>query len=1077
VKKKHAQSWQQSIDVSLDDRGSAIVATPDGGVIFLGQDFEMENVPYTLVRCDQEGDTIWTKTHLIANNDIEVSRQILLTNDQKIIVSGVILNPIGNTNKIFIREHNANGDIIGEKIIQLEDAVGITCRALIQNSSGDYIIGGVFNKGFGLEAFCLMIDDSGDISWQINEIVDFWPEHAKIIQANDGNFIFFQASFNEYTILKFTGDGQIIDIVSEYAPTGPFNLTGSLLDIVPHGDFGAILLEREQLLFYNGDGGLSAAYHTAPLDGEKIIRNQWDSYYIIGNLDGTEDLALAKINANDPDPEDILVWTKNLESDFEVSGNFEDEDFLHLFFENEEASLGEQVCINLRVKNFIEIVGAQFSIQYDPNAMSFVSVGNFGLAGLNENVMGLPGVETDHGILTAAWTDPTFSGTTLVDNSILFEICFEVINEFDYSLTSVVNEPISIQFINEQSQVVPFQVQSGVINAGEEYSKNIKGTTIVNDTSLLILSDYWNETFKDFHLLKLDFNQIMPTSNIFGKLFIDENSNCNFDDTEATLWESWIVQLVDEEGNIEYTTTQADGSYFFTAPIGNYTISVFFPFDFWITCPLQEIEMLNTGEDFELNIGIRQGNDCAYLEAYTSSSNFRPCMAANVALHYTNLSFFTANNVLLEMQLDPAILIQEASLPFLDLGNNVFQFELGNLPAGSSGVIYLSIFIDCDVEVGSALCITSQISADNDCISQYEGAVLATSASCNDTEIQFNIENVGSADMLQPTSYLVIEDNIILMYEELDLDAGEDILVPIEVQPFSTYRIEVLQESNFPSYLGDTISAISLENCNGLTAGLVNAFPTYDGAPYWDRYCKEVTGSYDPNDKQALPTGLEEEHYIPKNTQLKYTIRFQNTGNDTAFTVILRDQLSEHLDVSSFRPGAASHPYSVDIEGNGELQFTFNNILLPDSTTNEMESQGFVQFEIDQKDNLPIGTTIYNEAAIFFDFNEPIITNETWHTIGENYLEVISSNTEEPKRDQIKISPNPFKEEFVVDIDWELKQGQLLFYNIDGSEIGKWQLNSHKTVIQIPTLPSGIYFFQIKEDNIILYEGKLIKVE
>jgi hypothetical protein len=142
-----------------------------------------------------------------------------------------------------------------------------------------------------------------------------------------------------------------------------------------------------------------------------------------------------------------------------------------------------------------------------------------------------------------------------------------------------------------------------------------------------------------------------------------------------------------------------------------------------------------------------------------------------------------------------------------------------------------------------------------------------------------------------------------------------------------------------------------------------------------------------------------------------------------------------------------------------------------------MESQGFVQFEIDQKDNLPIGTTIYNEAAIFFDFNEPIITNETWHTIGENYLEVISSNTEEPKRDQIKISPNPFKEEFVVDIDWELKQGQLLFYNIDGSEIGKWQLNSHKTVIQIPTLPSGIYFFQIKEDNIILYEGKLIKVE
>lgn len=58
-------------------------------------------------------------------------------------------------------------------------------------------------------------------------------------------------------------------------------------------------------------------------------------------------------------------------------------------------------------------------------------------------------------------------------------------------------------------------------------------------------------------------------------------------------------------------------------------------------------------------------------------------------------------------------------------------------------------------------------------------------------------------------------------------------------------------------------------------------------------------------------------------------IRFQNTGNDTAFLVVIRDQLPPELDPAGVRPGAASHPYRFEMVGKDQLSFTFSNILLP----------------------------------------------------------------------------------------------------------------------------------------------------
>lgn len=146
------------------------------------------------------------------------------------------------------------------------------------------------------------------------------------------------------------------------------------------------------------------------------------------------------------------------------------------------------------------------------------------------------------------------------------------------------------------------------------------------------------------------------------------------------------------------------------------------------------------------------------------------------------------------------------------------------------------------------------------------------------------------------------------------------------------------------------------------------------------QHLSEINCAYDPNDKQVSPARSLGDYYSENYTlfeeELEYTVRFQNTGTDTAFNVIIRDQLSSSLDWSTFIPKAASHNYTASLNANGQVTFTFENILLPDSTTNEIASHGFVNFSIYSKQDLANYTSIVNSAGIYFDFNPPILTNQ-----------------------------------------------------------------------------------------------------
>lgn len=146
-----------------------------------------------------------------------------------------------------------------------------------------------------------------------------------------------------------------------------------------------------------------------------------------------------------------------------------------------------------------------------------------------------------------------------------------------------------------------------------------------------------------------------------------------------------------------------------------------------------------------------------------------------------------------------------------------------------------------------------------------------------------------------------------------------------------------------------------------------------------------LTCAYDPNDKMVQPA-YSDAGYILANQELKYTIRFQNTGNDTARNVRITDILSENLDPTTLKILNSSHPevltVYMEMEEADKLIFDFIGINLPDSTTNLMGSQGFVSFSCVPKQRFANpGKKIENTSNIYFDYNQPIVTNTVVSTI------------------------------------------------------------------------------------------------
>lgn len=237
-----------------------------------------------------------------------------------------------------------------------------------------------------------------------------------------------------------------------------------------------------------------------------------------------------------------------------------------------------------------------------------------------------------------------------------------------------------------------------------------------------------------------------------------------------------------------------------------------------------------------------------------------------------------------------------------------------------------------------------------------------------------------------------------------------------------------------------------------------------------------ITGSHDPNSKSVMPKGYGPQGYIlASDSVLTYTVHFQNNGNDTARIVVVKDTLSSYLDPMTIVPGAASHPYTFELGSAGAMTFRFDNIQLPDSTSDEPGSNGYFNYSVHIRPGTPIGTVINNTASIYFDFNEAVVTNTTVNTLYQPMATAIDADVNSAA--QVLVYPNPFSTTSTVVIR-DVNANAVYHYELRDvlGKIVQEQTNIHGSQFEISRrgLENGIYFYTVKDAGGLVGQGKLL---
>ena len=228
-----------------------------------------------------------------------------------------------------------------------------------------------------------------------------------------------------------------------------------------------------------------------------------------------------------------------------------------------------------------------------------------------------------------------------------------------------------------------------------------------------------------------------------------------------------------------------------------------------------------------------------------------------------------------------------------------------------------------------------------------------------------------------------------------------------------------------------------------------------------------VVNSYDPNDIAVMEGEeiLEEQ----KDDYLNYRIRFQNTGTASAINVNIDNTLDDELDWNTFEPTISSHSYRTEIKNGKKIKFIFDNINLPDSTSDQVGSNGYIFYKIKPKFDVKIGDEFDNTADIFFDYNLPITTNTVRTTI------VAPLATQEYDYGNFTAYPIPFKKELNIVLEKNKFIEKVKVYSLSGKIILSID-GENKSSLKIFThnLKSGIYFLEIKTNEGFYYQ-KIIK--
>ncbi len=639
--------------------------------------------------------------------------------------------------------------------------------------------------------------------------------------------------------------------------------------------------------------------------------------------------------------------------------------------------------------------------------------------------------------------------------------------DYDYILLDATETPCSQIDSPSIGYVIPQIVNCSYSAASVEQFNCV---LFPGHTYYLVVTNFSNAP-EPFQMQVFSGNNIIPINSaiVTGKVYADLNNNCVYDAGDTPISNAQVLY----QGTILYDITDLNGDYSLLVPAsstGNIVVSngnissLLWDNNCSEQQPIFALDFDGTSS-MVVDVAYYSSISCAIPSVSTSTPFMRRCFTNARQVQYCNQGTLPLDNSVVTLTYEPGIYPVYFSIPYTQNGNE-YSFNVDSLPVGGCGSFYVIDSVGCENGIGSYAMVEARISPVPSCYNypaEWDQSDLEVHAVCSDsTNALFTVSNTGSGNMSAAMPYEIRRNNMVESTGTLQLNAGASQSFSVandnDLVMFSVYETDANPFNTIAWGFNDCHSAL---NFGGMPPG----FAINDEQPWLDQDIEMIIGAYDPNDKFAWPFGQGNTLKINRTDDLEYRIRFQNTGNDTAFTIVVVDTLSDLLNPASLRITGNSHPYIYEVNGN-VVSFTFPNIELPDSTTNLAGSIGYIRFMIDQEEGNPAYYQIDNFADIYFDFNPPVRTNTAIRTVGEDALGMSSA----PSNDKLLAYPIPAKDmvTFVLPETWTSNNYSLTLYDMMGRKM-LTQLGSGRNCSTfVSSLSNGMYLavFQSKDGKI-----------
>jgi hypothetical protein len=301
------------------------------------------------------------------------------------------------------------------------------------------------------------------------------------------------------------------------------------------------------------------------------------------------------------------------------------------------------------------------------------------------------------------------------------------------------------------------------------------------------------------------------------------------------------------------------------------------------------------------------------------------------------------------------------------------------------------------------------------------------------------------------TVTLTFENEVLALLESVPAGTQTGNLITwtfSDLAPSESGFIDVTMHLNAPT---DT-PAVNIDESLDFSAAIAAAQTDETPDDNVDAHSEIVVGSFDPNDKTCLEGTVVSPEIV--GDYVHYLIRFENTGTFPATNIVVRDEIDlERFDISTLIPTGGSHSFVTRVSNN-VVEFIFEDIDLPFDDAN---NDGYVAFRIKTRDNLVVGNSFSNTAAIYFDFNLPIITNTATTTIQ------LLSTPDFEFGEMFALYPNPVKSILNIEAKTGIEIKSVQIFNMLGQLViaGAGNLES----IDVSSLRSGTYFFKVNTNN------------